>query len=257
MSVLNEAHFHDEEAAFAKLESIVWPDGPVCPHCGALDRIYAAQRRALKAEQEEPAGHRAPRPQEVRPLPEAIHCPMRHGVREQPHPATQVVSGRTPAVLEQEGHQQPSTAPRPEDHLRSGLVHAPPHSRGHAHWRARPDGRRWWHRGDRRDFHRPQARAMPKNTAAIQPQERRSVARGARRRGAQLPRRRSTNATTVMPDHARERGQRKLRVDDRRREILQEDSSATSSPATTRVDHSTGRIRALRGRPPGDPHQHG
>jgi transposase-like protein len=40
MSVLNKAHFHDEAAAFAKLESIIWPNGPVCPHCGGKERIY-------------------------------------------------------------------------------------------------------------------------------------------------------------------------------------------------------------------------
>ncbi len=38
-SVLNEPYFHDEAAAFAALEAILWPDGPICPHCGALDRI--------------------------------------------------------------------------------------------------------------------------------------------------------------------------------------------------------------------------
>src|SRR3954447_16531292 len=38
-SVLNEAYFHDEAAAFAALEAIVWPNGPTCPHCGAVDRI--------------------------------------------------------------------------------------------------------------------------------------------------------------------------------------------------------------------------
>jgi transposase-like protein len=38
-SVLNEAYFHDEAAAFAALESILWPNGPTCPHCGATDRI--------------------------------------------------------------------------------------------------------------------------------------------------------------------------------------------------------------------------
>ena len=37
MSILSEPHFHNEEAAYARLESIVWPDGPVCPHCGVLD----------------------------------------------------------------------------------------------------------------------------------------------------------------------------------------------------------------------------
>lgn len=39
MSVLSKPHFHDEEAAFAFLESTLWPQGPVCPHCGAMDRI--------------------------------------------------------------------------------------------------------------------------------------------------------------------------------------------------------------------------
>ncbi len=38
-SVLKEAYFHDEAAAFAALEAILWPDGPICPHCGATDRI--------------------------------------------------------------------------------------------------------------------------------------------------------------------------------------------------------------------------
>ena len=40
MSVLGQPYFHDETAAVAKLESIVWPEGPNCPHCGAVDRIY-------------------------------------------------------------------------------------------------------------------------------------------------------------------------------------------------------------------------
>lgn len=40
MSVLNKPWFHDEKAAFAKLESIVWPDGPVCPHCGSAGKHY-------------------------------------------------------------------------------------------------------------------------------------------------------------------------------------------------------------------------
>jgi len=39
MSVLSSPYFHDEAVAFAKLESIVWPDGVVCPHCGGMDRV--------------------------------------------------------------------------------------------------------------------------------------------------------------------------------------------------------------------------
>lgn len=38
-SVLDAKHFHDEEAAYAYLEARVWPNGPVCPHCGGFDRI--------------------------------------------------------------------------------------------------------------------------------------------------------------------------------------------------------------------------
>ena len=38
-SVLNQPFFQDEDAAYAKLESIVWPNGPICPHCAATDRM--------------------------------------------------------------------------------------------------------------------------------------------------------------------------------------------------------------------------
>lgn len=39
MSILSEPHFHNEEAAIARLEQIVWPQGAHCPHCGGFDRI--------------------------------------------------------------------------------------------------------------------------------------------------------------------------------------------------------------------------
>jgi hypothetical protein len=39
-SILDAPHFHDEQAAFDLVESLLWPQGPVCPHCGAkADRI--------------------------------------------------------------------------------------------------------------------------------------------------------------------------------------------------------------------------
>lgn len=38
-SVLNAPHFQTEEAAFAYVEARLWPTGPVCPHCGCMDRI--------------------------------------------------------------------------------------------------------------------------------------------------------------------------------------------------------------------------
>ncbi len=48
MSVLSKAYFHNEEAAFAYLESIVWADGKACPHCGAVDRLTAVKANPAK-----------------------------------------------------------------------------------------------------------------------------------------------------------------------------------------------------------------
>lgn len=48
MSVLSAPHFHNEEAAFAKLESVVWPNGPVCPHCGETKKVYAIKANPEK-----------------------------------------------------------------------------------------------------------------------------------------------------------------------------------------------------------------
>jgi transposase-like protein len=41
MSVLSQKYFHDEAAAFEFLESVLWADGPVCPHCGNFGKVYA------------------------------------------------------------------------------------------------------------------------------------------------------------------------------------------------------------------------
>lgn len=36
-SILTEKHFYDEEAAYEYVEARMWPDGPVCPHCGSIN----------------------------------------------------------------------------------------------------------------------------------------------------------------------------------------------------------------------------
>ena len=56
MSILSAKHFHDEAAAFAELEAIIWPDGPVCPHCGGMDRIYALKGVRSKPSKKHPEG---------------------------------------------------------------------------------------------------------------------------------------------------------------------------------------------------------
>ena len=37
-AVHTDARFNDEEAAREHLESIRWPNGPACPHCGGIER---------------------------------------------------------------------------------------------------------------------------------------------------------------------------------------------------------------------------
>lgn len=41
-------HFKSEEAARQYLESIRWPNGPVCPHCGNAEKIYRLQGKATR-----------------------------------------------------------------------------------------------------------------------------------------------------------------------------------------------------------------
>jgi transposase-like protein len=48
MSVLNEPHFHDENAAIARLEAILWPDGPICPHCGNAAKFYEIKGKTAR-----------------------------------------------------------------------------------------------------------------------------------------------------------------------------------------------------------------
>src|ERR1700704_4260842 len=44
MDRFSEDRFHNEDAARAFLEVTLWPDGPVCPHCGAVNHAYPSKR---------------------------------------------------------------------------------------------------------------------------------------------------------------------------------------------------------------------
>jgi transposase-like protein len=56
MSVLSAAYMHDEAAAFAHVEAMLWPDGPVCPHCGVVDRAYRLEGVRSKPSKKNPEG---------------------------------------------------------------------------------------------------------------------------------------------------------------------------------------------------------
>ena len=36
--------FRDDNEARKVLEGILWPDGPICPHCGVVNHAYATKR---------------------------------------------------------------------------------------------------------------------------------------------------------------------------------------------------------------------
>jgi transposase-like protein len=56
-SVLNTDRFHSEAAAFAYVESQLWPTGhPTCPHCGEIDRLGRLEGVRSKASKKHPEG---------------------------------------------------------------------------------------------------------------------------------------------------------------------------------------------------------
>lgn len=56
MSVLSKPYFHDEAAAFAFVEGIIWNGEPSCPHCGVVGRAYALKNVRSKASKKHPEG---------------------------------------------------------------------------------------------------------------------------------------------------------------------------------------------------------
>lgn len=48
MSILSKPYFQDEAAAYEKLESILWADGIICPHCGVVGNAYALKGKTTR-----------------------------------------------------------------------------------------------------------------------------------------------------------------------------------------------------------------
>jgi transposase-like protein len=77
-SVLNERHFHDEQAAYNFVERRIWPNGPVCPHCGGVDRISKMQGKSTRLGTYKCYQCRKPFTVKVGTVFESSHVPMRH-----------------------------------------------------------------------------------------------------------------------------------------------------------------------------------
>jgi len=78
-SVLSDKHFHDERAAYAYVEARLWPNGPVCPHCGNADasRIRLMQGKSTRLSVRQCNECRKPFTVKVGTIFEASHVPLR------------------------------------------------------------------------------------------------------------------------------------------------------------------------------------
>jgi transposase-like protein len=77
MSVLSAPHFHNEKAAYAYVERRVWPEGPVCPHCGCFGRIYELRGESTRIGVRKCGDCRRPFTVKVGTIFEASHVPLR------------------------------------------------------------------------------------------------------------------------------------------------------------------------------------
>jgi transposase-like protein len=77
-STISARHFHDEKAAYAFVEARIWPNGPVCPHCGSVERISKMGGKSTRIGAYKCYRCRKPFTVKVGTVFEASHVPMRH-----------------------------------------------------------------------------------------------------------------------------------------------------------------------------------
>jgi transposase-like protein len=75
-SFLNDKHLQNEEAAYAWVEARIWPNGPVCPHCGGVERISKMGGKSTRIGAYKCYQCRKPFTVKVGTIFEASHVPM-------------------------------------------------------------------------------------------------------------------------------------------------------------------------------------
>lgn len=78
MSVLSDRHFHDEAAAYRFVEVRIWPNGPVCPHCGGVERIGKMGGKSTRIGTYKCYQCRKPFTVKIGTIFEASHVPMHY-----------------------------------------------------------------------------------------------------------------------------------------------------------------------------------
>src|SRR6476661_3077779 len=76
-SFLSQPHFHNEEAAYAFVESKIWRKGPICPHCACVERIGKMGGKSTRIGTYKCYNCRKPFTVKVGTIFESSHIPMR------------------------------------------------------------------------------------------------------------------------------------------------------------------------------------
>jgi transposase-like protein len=76
MSILSRPEFHNEEAAYAYVEARIWANGPVCPHCGSVERISKMGGKSTRIGAYKCYQCRKPFTVKIGTIFEASHVPM-------------------------------------------------------------------------------------------------------------------------------------------------------------------------------------
>ena len=123
--------FTDNTKAREWLEARVWPNGPVCPHCGSTGSDVK------KLEGQKTPLWRLP----MQCLPRAIHGHGQDGIRALQNPIVKMAGRAVPVHVFQERRIGASSAPLAWHFVQIELVHDAPLARSHARgWPAAPMG---------------------------------------------------------------------------------------------------------------------
>ncbi len=76
-SILSQPQFHNEEAAYELVESHIWPRGPVCPHCGGVERNSKMQGKSTRIGLYKCYDCRKPFTVKIGTIFESSHIPLR------------------------------------------------------------------------------------------------------------------------------------------------------------------------------------
>ena len=123
--VLSHPRFQDEQAAYDWVEAHLWPDGPVCPRCGGLDRITKLQGKSTRIGTYKCKDCRKPFTVKVGTIFEDSHIPMRMWLQ-----AIALLCASKKGISSNQLHRMTG------HHPQVGVVHVAQTARGDALWPA-------------------------------------------------------------------------------------------------------------------------